>query len=58
MENEERKCQCGMSLNEETECKCEPNVCMYCCTCSEECSCGCKEKGEEKSEKQEGDQPN
>lgn len=43
MENE-KKCACGMPLDEKTECSCEPGVCIYCCSCPENCQCGCKEK--------------
>ncbi|MFA5085984.1 MAG: hypothetical protein WC468_00075 [Candidatus Paceibacterota bacterium] len=43
---EERKCECGMPLNAETECSCEPGVCIYCCSCPSDCQCGCAEKKE------------
>ncbi len=44
MENEERKCTCGMPLNEKTECSCNSEVCVYCCSCPPDCKCGCQEK--------------
>jgi hypothetical protein len=44
MENEEKKCTCGMPLNEKTECSCNPEVCVYCCSCPPDCKCGCQEK--------------
>ncbi|MFA5232541.1 MAG: hypothetical protein WC410_02655 [Candidatus Paceibacterota bacterium] len=47
MENEEKKCGCGMPLNEKTECTCNPEVCCYCCECPPECQCGCQEKKRE-----------
>jgi hypothetical protein len=50
MENEERKCACGMPLNEKTECSCEPGVCIYCCSCPPECKCGCQEKKKQQEE--------
>ncbi|MFA5169302.1 MAG: hypothetical protein WC420_00945 [Candidatus Paceibacterota bacterium] len=43
---EEKKCGCGMPLSEETECSCEPGVCIYCCSCPPDCQCGCAEKKE------------
>jgi hypothetical protein len=42
--DEDKTCDCGMPLTEETECKCQPDVCIHCCTCSDDCECGCKEK--------------
>ena len=33
MAEEEKKCECGMPLTEETECSCQPGVCVNCCTC-------------------------
>lgn len=43
----EEKCQCGMPLNEETACKCNPKICYYCCECPSDCTCGCQQKVEE-----------
>lgn len=43
MENEE-KCECGMPLDDETRCSCEPDKCYHCCSCGPECTCGCQEK--------------
>lgn len=43
MENQE-KCECGMPLEEKTRCSCESKLCVYCCACSEDCSCNCAEK--------------
>ncbi|HRY52757.1 MAG TPA: hypothetical protein P5089_02805 [Candidatus Portnoybacteria bacterium] len=40
----DRKCQCGMPLDETTECSCQPGVCCYCCTCQPDCECGCQQK--------------
>lgn len=50
--DEDKTCECGMPLTEETECKCDPNVCIHCCTCPDDCECGCKEKAAK--EKEEG----
>jgi len=41
---EEKKCPCGMPLSDETECKCNPDVCIHCCECDNNCECGCKKK--------------
>ncbi len=38
------KCACGMPLSKDTECSCEPGVCVYCCSCGPDCTCGCAEK--------------
>lgn len=42
----DKKCECGMPLDENTTCKCEPGVCFYCCHCPKDCPCGCKGKAE------------
>ncbi|MEI6040282.1 MAG: hypothetical protein WCP93_02950 [Candidatus Berkelbacteria bacterium] len=44
---ETKKCACGMPLDENTECKCKPENCIYCCECEEGCDCGCTEKADE-----------
>jgi len=54
MENEEKKCACGMPLNEKTECTCDPSVCIYCCSCPPECTCGCQQKREAEAKQEEG----
>jgi len=46
----ENKCQCGMPLNEEARCQCEPDKCIHCCTCADDCQCGCKEKSAKENE--------
>ena len=46
-EAEEKQCECGMPLDEKTECKCEHGVCIHCCNCpdgGEECGCFCEKK--------------
>ncbi|MFH1401857.1 MAG: hypothetical protein ABIG40_02755 [Parcubacteria group bacterium] len=41
----EEKCACGMPLNNEADgCSCKENTCYHCCSCAEDCSCGCKKK--------------
>jgi len=47
---EEKKCECGMLLSEETQCSCDPSVCIHCCKCASDCQCGCQDKAE-KAEK-------
>jgi len=50
---EEEKCDsCDTPLTEENKCSCEPSKCKGCCTCPEDCDCGCKKAdgGEEKEE--------
>lgn len=44
MEDEEKKCACGMVLTEKTVCTCHPEVCINCCPCEPDCACGCQEK--------------
>lgn len=44
---EVKKCACGMPLDDKTECKCKPEVCIHCCECEDDCSCGCAAKAEE-----------
>lgn len=51
---ETKKCECGMPLTEETECKCEKGVCIHCCNCEEDCECGCSDKAEKDSDNEIG----
>jgi hypothetical protein len=44
---EQKKCECGMPLDKKSECSCEPGTCIYCCTCPDDCSCGCKKTEQE-----------
>jgi len=44
---EVKKCACGMPLDDKTECKCKPEMCIHCCECDEGCECGCNVKAEE-----------
>ena len=40
---EEEKCDsCDTALTEENKCSCEPSKCKECCTCPDDCDCGCK----------------
>jgi len=39
-----KTCDCGMPLNSETECSCQPSVCIHCCSCDPGCDCGCGDK--------------
>lgn len=50
---EQKKCACGMPLDDYTKCKCMPDTCYHCCTCPETCECGCMEKRKKDSEKTE-----
>ncbi|MBM2820322.1 MAG: hypothetical protein HW405_82 [Candidatus Berkelbacteria bacterium] len=47
---EEKKCECGMPLTEETKCSCQPSVCIHCCTCVPDCTCGCQGKKNKQEE--------
>lgn len=42
--SDDKKCACGMPLNEETKCDCKEDTCAICCECDENCGCGCQEK--------------
>jgi len=36
------KCvKCGMPIDDDTRCSCEPSLCFHCCTCGPDCKCGC-----------------
>lgn len=36
------KCvKCGMPIDDDTRCSCEPSLCFHCCTCQPDCVCGC-----------------
>lgn len=52
--SDEKKCACGMPLDEKTTCKCNDEVCIHCCECEEDCDCGCAEKAAEDEEAEEG----
>ncbi len=43
---EEKKCNCGMPLNADTECKCELDTCAICCKCPDGCECDCGPKAD------------
>jgi hypothetical protein len=51
--DDEKKCECGMPLDEETECACEASKCIYCCECEDDCTCGCAEKCKKEDEDEE-----
>ena len=43
---DEEKCDsCDAALTEENKCSCEPSKCKECCTCPDDCDCGCKKDG-------------
>lgn len=49
----EKKCACGLPLDEKTTCSCRPDTCIYCCACPEDCACGCyylRDKEEKEAE--------
>ncbi len=35
---------CGLPLNDDNRCSCNPTKCVHCCTCKPDCTCGCKDK--------------
>ena len=39
----DKKCACGLPLDEKTICSCQPDTCIYCCSCGEGCECGCQD---------------
>lgn len=43
---EEKKCECGMPLNDEAKCACNPEKCIHCCSCGAGCACNCENKCE------------
>lgn len=43
---EDKKCACGMPLTKETTCTCNPELCIHCCECDEDCECGCADLAE------------
>jgi len=42
----EEKCKkCGMPLEKpEDKCSCEDSACYHCCSCGDDCKCGCKDR--------------
>jgi TATA-binding protein-associated factor Taf7 len=56
MEDETKKCVCGMPLTEETTCACQPELCVNCCSCEPDCTCGCQEKKDAAEESEEEDE--
>ena len=41
----DKKCSCGMPIDEKTCCSCSPDLCYHCCECGAGCEdCGCSEK--------------
>ncbi len=49
----EKKCACGMPLDDFTSCSCNPHLCFYCCTCEESCSCACADNRDAEKESDE-----
>ena len=45
---EDKKCACGIPLNDKTTCKCDPKACIHCCKCTPDCKCGCQDKTKKK----------
>jgi len=42
---DEKKCvKCGFPLNDQNTCVCESDICIFCCSCPSDCSCGCQDK--------------
>lgn len=33
--------KCGMPVEEESKCTCDPSLCFHCCECAQDCTCGC-----------------
>ena len=33
--------KCGMPVEEDSKCTCDPSLCFHCCNCPSDCSCGC-----------------
>lgn len=52
---DEKTCQCGMPLDEKSKCKCNEDVCIYCCECPEDCQCDCVKKQDKDEEKNTAD---
>ncbi len=35
---------CSMPLKEDNRCMCDATLCVHCCKCPDDCTCGCKDK--------------
>ena len=35
--------KCGMPIDKDSSCSCEPILCVHCCACEPDCSCGCSD---------------
>lgn len=33
--------KCGMPVEDDSKCSCDPSLCFHCCACPPDCSCGC-----------------
>ncbi len=47
VEAEQKKCPCGMPLDDKTQCKCNSELCIHCCECPDDCECDCNEKAKQ-----------
>lgn len=44
MEDDQKRCECGMPLDAKSTCECAGDKCVHCCECEDGCECNCKEK--------------
>jgi len=33
--------KCGMPVDDDSKCSCDPSLCAHCCACPADCACGC-----------------
>ena len=33
--------KCGMPVDDDSKCTCDPSLCFHCCACESDCTCGC-----------------
>ena len=52
--------KCGMPVDDDSKCSCDPSLCFHCCACEPNCACGCSnmigDKSDEEEDEEESDE--
>lgn len=48
--------KCGMPMDGDSKCSCDPSLCFHCCACPPDCSCGCANMIDDAGEEEEEDE--
>lgn len=45
--------KCGMPVDGDSKCSCDPSLCFHCCACEPDCTCGCSNMIDESAQEDE-----